>query len=430
MKVYEGKSIFKGIAIGKIFFYQKGTQQVKRFKIDDVEAEKKRYEAANAKAIEQLEALHAKAVKEVGEANAAVFEVHMMMLEDDDYVSSIRNMIETQQVNAEFAIASTGDNFSEMFSQMDDEYFKARAVDVKDISDRLIAVLSQRESVGDMGEEPVIVVADDLAPSETVQMDKEKILAFVTVHGSTNSHTAILARMMNIPALIGVPMDLNGLKTGMTAVVDGFSGQVIFEPEEDVRKETEKRMQEEAEKQARQAEYQAEREKKRADMEIQKARRKAKSEMEDMKEIQFFWTWGYLCVIFFSLIQNGAFQRDLMQLIMLPVNWCRKYAIWFEQLDYMGYFTGEVVFERIFSSAVIMAGIVGGVFLVWGGIERYRKIWDDIYKMVLIASFSFIAVLGNLIREYLPFNLLFVIFVINVGAVLIRIYLNNKNVGY
>ena len=174
----------------------------------------------------------------------------------------------------------------------------------------------------------------------------------------------------------------------------------------------------------------AEREKKRADMEIQKARRKAKSEMEDMKEIQFFWAWGYLCVIFFSLIQNGAFQRDLMQLIMLPVNWCRKYAIWFEQLDYMGYSTGEVVFERIFSSAVIMAGIVGGVFLVWGGIERYRKIWDDIYKMVLIASFSFIAVLGNLIREYLPFNLLFVIFVINVGAVLIRIYLNNKNVGY
>ena len=194
--------------------------------------------------------------------------------------------------------------------------------------------------------------------------------------------------------------------------------------------EAEEREKEEAEKQARQAEYQAEREKKRADMEIQKARRKAKSEMEDMKEIQFFWTWGYLCVIFFSLIQNGAFQRDLMQLIMLPVNWCRKYAIWFEQLDYMGYSTGEVVFERIFSSAVIMAGSVGGVFLVWGGIERYRKIWDDIYKMVLIASFSFIAVLGNLIREYLPFNLLFVIFVINVGAVLIRIYLNNKNVGY
>ena len=188
--------------------------------------------------------------------------------------------------------------------------------------------------------------------------------------------------------------------------------------------------QEEAEKQARQAEYQAEREKKRADMEIQKARRKAKSEMEDMKEIQFFWTWGYLCVIFLSLIQNGAFQRDLMQLIMLPVNWCRKYAIWFEQLDYIGYSAGEVIFERIFSSAVIMAGIVGCVLLVWGGIEQYRKIWDEIYKMVLIASISFIVVLGNLIREYLPFNLLFVILVINVGAVLIRIYLNNKNVGY
>ena len=191
-----------------------------------------------------------------------------------------------------------------------------------------------------------------------------------------------------------------------------------------------KKKQEEAEKQARQAEYQIEREKNRADMEIQRARRKAKSEVEDMKERQFFWDWGYLCVIFFSLIQNGAFQRDILQLIMLPVNWCREYVIWFEQLDYMGYSTGEVVFERIFSSAVIMAGIVGGVFLVWGGIERYRKIWDDIYKMVLIASFSFIAVLGNLIREYLPFNLLFVIFVINVGTVLIRIYLNNKNVGY
>ena len=231
MKVYEGKSIFKGIAIGKIFFYQKGTQQVKRVKIDDVEAEKKRYEAANAKAIEQLEALHAKAVKEVGEANAAVFEVHMMMLEDDDYVSSIRNMIETQQVNAEFAIASTGDNFSEMFSQMDDEYFKARAADVKDISDRLIAVLSQRESVGDMGEEPVIVVADDLAPSETVQMDKEKLLAFVTRYGSANSHTAILARTMNIPALIGVEIEEEW--NGHMAIVDGKNAKLYIDPDEE-----------------------------------------------------------------------------------------------------------------------------------------------------------------------------------------------------
>ena len=231
MKVYEGKSIFKGIAIGKIFFYQKGTQQVKRVKINDVEAEKKRYEAANAKAIEQLEALHAKAVKEVGEANAAVFEVHMMMLEDDDYVSSIRNMIETQQVNAEFAIASTGDNFSEMFSQMDDEYFKARAADVKDISDRLIAVLSQRESVGDMGEEPVIVVADDLAPSETVQMDKEKLLAFVTRYGSANSHTAILARTMNLPALIGVEIEEEW--NGHMAIVDGKNAKLYIDPDEE-----------------------------------------------------------------------------------------------------------------------------------------------------------------------------------------------------
>ena len=190
------------------------------------------------------------------------------------------------------------------------------------------------------------------------------------------------------------------------------------------------RKQEEAEKQARQAEYQTERVRKRADVEIQRARRKAKSEVEDMKERQFFWDWGYLCVIFFSFIQNGAFQRDLLQLITVPINWCRGYVAWFEQLDYIGYSAGEVIFERIFSSAVIMAGIVGCVLLVWGGIEQYRKIWDEIYKMVLIASISFIVVLGNLIREYLPFNLLFVILVINVGAVLIRIYLNNKNVGY
>lgn len=190
------------------------------------------------------------------------------------------------------------------------------------------------------------------------------------------------------------------------------------------------RNQEEAEKQAQQAENQAKRERKRADVEIQRARRKAKSEIEDMKERQFFWDWGYLCAIFFSLIQNGAFQRDLLQLITVPINWCRGYVAWFEQLDYIGYSAGEVIFERIFSSAVIMAGIVGCVLLVWGGIEQYRKIWDDIYKMVLIASISFIVVLGNLIREYLPFNLLFVILVINVGAVLIRIYLNNKNVGY
>ncbi len=232
MEIYEGKSIFKGIAIGKVYYYQKGKQQVKREKIRDVAAEKARYEAANEKASVQLQALYEKAVKEVGEANAAVFEVHMMMLEDDDYVSSIVNMIETQHVNAEFAVASTGDNFAEMFSQMDDEYFKARAADVKDITERLISVLAEQEETGDIGNDPVIVVADDLAPSETVQMDKEKLLAFVTRHGSANSHTAILARTMNIPALIGV--DIKEEWNGHMAVVDGRDGRLYIDPDEEI----------------------------------------------------------------------------------------------------------------------------------------------------------------------------------------------------
>lgn len=184
--------------------------------------------------------------------------------------------------------------------------------------------------------------------------------------------------------------------------------------------------QEEAEKQARQAEYQAYREKKRTDVEIQKARRKAKTEINDMKEKQFFWDWGYIMVITLSILQNGALQRDILQIIMLPINWCREYVIWFKQLDYMGYSTGEVVFERIFSMAVIMAGIVVCVFLVWGGIEQYRKIWDDIYKMVLIGSISFVAVLGNMIRDYVLVNLIFVILLINVGSVWVRSYLDNK----
>ena len=249
MKVYEGKSVFNGIAIGKIKLYLKGEQQVKRHKVTDVKAELLRYEEARNKSMTELKGLYEKALKEVGEANAAIFEVHQMMLEDEDYLESMENMIRIELVNAEYAAAATGDNFAEMFAAMDDEYMKARSADVKDISERLVRNLSGEGDNDLSSMEPSIIVADDLSPSETVQMDKEKILAFVTVHGSTNSHTAILARMMNIPALIGVPMDLNGLKTGMTAVVDGFSGQVIFEPEEDVRKETEKRMQEEAEKQ-------------------------------------------------------------------------------------------------------------------------------------------------------------------------------------
>ena len=247
--VLEGKSVFGGIAIGRLSIYNKKENQVKREKITDVEAEITRFTDAKETAKEQLKGFYEKAVKEVGEVNAAIFEVHQMMLDDEDYLDSIDNIIRTENVNAEYAVATTGDNFADMFAQMDDDYMKARAADVKDISDRLVRVLSGHDE-GDMdAAEPSIIVAEDLAPSETVQMDKEKILAFVTVHGSTNSHTAILARMMNIPALIGVPMDLNSLKTGMMAVVDGFSGQVIFEPEEDVQKETEKRMQEEAEKQ-------------------------------------------------------------------------------------------------------------------------------------------------------------------------------------
>ena len=249
MQCFQGKSVYKGIVMGPVAVLKKNDYQVKRARIEDTEAEVKRVDEALKASQEQLQKLYDKAVREVGEASAAIFEVHQMMLEDEDYLEAIQNMIRTELVNAEYAAAATGDNFAEMFAAMDDEYMKARSADVKDISERLVRNLSGEGDNDLSSMEPSVIVADDLSPSETVQMDKEKILAFVTVHGSTNSHTAILARMMNIPALIGVPMDLNGLKTGMTAVVDGFSGQVIFEPEEDVRKETEKRMQEEAEKQ-------------------------------------------------------------------------------------------------------------------------------------------------------------------------------------
>lgn len=249
MQYFQGKSVYKGIVMGPVAVLKKNDYQVKRARIEDPEAEVKRVKEAVEVSKKQLGRLYDKAVREVGEASAAIFEVHQMMLEDEDYLESMENMIRIELVNAEYAVAATGDNFAEMFAAMDDEYMKARSADVKDISERLVRNLSGEGDNDLSSMEPSIIVADDLSPSETVQMDKEKILAFVTVHGSTNSHTAILARMMNIPALIGVPMDLNGLKTGMTAVVDGFSGQVIFEPEEDVQKETEKRIQEEAEKQ-------------------------------------------------------------------------------------------------------------------------------------------------------------------------------------
>ena len=242
MEMYTGKSIFKGIAIGKILFYQKGEQPVKRVKIEDTAEQIKRYEDARAKAAEQLQGLYEKALKEVGEANAAVFEVHQMMLEDDDYIDSVVNIIETQQVNAEFAVATTGDNFAKMFAEMEDDYFKARAADVKDISERMVNILSGNESGGALGDEPVIVVAEDLAPSETVQMDKEKLLAFVTRLGSANSHTAILARTMNIPALIEV--DIKEEWNGKMAVVDGYTGTFYIDPDEDILKKMQEKKEE------------------------------------------------------------------------------------------------------------------------------------------------------------------------------------------
>ena len=248
MQRFQGKSVYKGIAMGPVVVLKKNDYQVKRIRIEDPDAEVKRVTEAVAKSQEQLGRLYDKAVKEVGEASAAIFEVHQMMIEDEDYLEAIQNMIQTEQVNAEYAVAVTGDNFAEMFAAMDDDYMKARSADIKDISERLVRNLSGQEDTDLSSIEPSVIVADDLSPSETVQMDKDKILAFVTVHGSTNSHTAILARMMNIPALIGVPMDLDGLHTGMTAVVDGFQGQVIFEPDENVKSETVTRMQEEEEK--------------------------------------------------------------------------------------------------------------------------------------------------------------------------------------
>ena len=248
MQCFQGKSVYKGIAMGPIVVLKKNDYQVKRTRIEDPEAEVKRVDTALEKSKEQLQKLYDKAVREVGEASAAIFEVHQMMLEDDDYLEAIQNTIRTEQVNAEYAVATTGDNFATMFASMDDDYMKARSADIKDISERLVRNLSGQEDADLSSIEPSVIVADDLSPSETVQMDKDKILAFVTVHGSTNSHTAILARRMNIPALIGVPMELEELKTGMTAVVDGFAGTVTFDPDEDTKTETEQKMKEEAEK--------------------------------------------------------------------------------------------------------------------------------------------------------------------------------------
>lgn len=243
MQIFEGKSVFGGIAIGKIRVYQKNQQQVKRYKVEDTEQEVSRYQNAKEKAIQELQELYDKALREIGQANAAIFEVHQMMLEDDDYNDSVENMIRMEQINAEYAVAVTGDNFSEMFASMDDEYMKGRAVDVKDISERVLATLHGTSAVDLTEDEPVIIVSDDLAPSETVQMDKSKVLSFVTEHGSLNSHTAILARTMGIPALVGTNLPVLSSLDGKFAIVDGASGKFYVEPEEDVLQEMEKKRQ-------------------------------------------------------------------------------------------------------------------------------------------------------------------------------------------
>ena len=249
MQGYSGKSVFGGIAIGKISVYKKNEQQVKRVRTEDTKGELARYEAAKAAAVEQLQELYQKALKEVGEANAAIFEIHQKMLDDGDYNESVENIIETQKVNAEYAVAVTGDNFAQMFRAMDDDYMRERAADVKDISERVLSILNGGQKGKVVTDEPVIIVADDLAPSETVQLEKDMVLSFVTVHGSVNSHTAILARTMAIPALIGTEeLPLDDTVDGKLAVVDGLNGKIYVEPDAQTLEEMKKRRQAELEK--------------------------------------------------------------------------------------------------------------------------------------------------------------------------------------
>ena len=248
MNVYQGKSVFGGIAIGHLCVYQKGEQQVTRQKIEDVEVEVKRFQVAREAAQAQLGELYDKAVKEVGEANAAIFEMHQMLLEDEDYQDSVENIIRTQQVNAEYATAVTSDHFSSMFAEMDDDYMKERAADIRDISERVIANLNGENKRKVVTDEPVIILADDLAPSETVQLEKDKVLSFVTVHGSVNSHTAILARTMGIPALVSTEMELTQDLDDKLAVVDGNHGTIYVDPDAETMEKMETLKKEEEEK--------------------------------------------------------------------------------------------------------------------------------------------------------------------------------------
>ena len=244
MQIYNGKSVFGGIAIGKISVYQKKEQQVKRVKIDAPEQEMARYEKAKAEGIKQLQRLYDKALREVGEANAAIFEVHQMMMEDDGYNESVENIIRSQGVNAEYAVATTGDNYAQMFSAMDDDYMRERAADVRDISERLLTILNGEETGAVDADEPKIIVAEDLAPSETVQLDKDKVLSFVTVKGSLNSHTAILARTMAIPALVNTSVSLESEMDGRLGIVDGADGTFYVDPDEETLAEMKKRQEE------------------------------------------------------------------------------------------------------------------------------------------------------------------------------------------
>ena len=248
VKKFSGKTIYSGSAVGKVMVLRDHQEPIRRTKVEDAKREIRRVRHAIKESGQQLARLYDKAVKEVGESGAAIFEVHQMMLEDNDYLDAVFHVIRTEMVNAEYAVAVTGDNFAGMFAAMDDEYMQARAADVRDSSSRLVRNLSGQGGVDFDVMEPSIIVADDLSPSETVQMDKKKILALVTVHGSTNSHTAILARMMSIPALVGVPLDLEEIHTGMTAIVDGAAGEVIFEPTEMQCGEAEEKIRQEKEK--------------------------------------------------------------------------------------------------------------------------------------------------------------------------------------
>lgn len=233
MITLEGKSVFGGVAIGKIQFYKRNEITIKRTRVEDVEAEVERFQNAKAKTLELLKGLYEKALEDVGEANAMIFEAHQLMLEDPDYVESIENIIRTQDVNAEYAIGATADNFAAIFEAMDDAYMQGRAADVRDVSERLLQALSSQNETVMVMDEPVIIAADDLVPSETVQLDKEKVLSFVTMYGSANSHTAILARTMNIPAVIGLGEALKEEYDGKVAIVDGVDGKVYIDPDEE-----------------------------------------------------------------------------------------------------------------------------------------------------------------------------------------------------